>query len=347
MTSGSFTYSGGKVEPGESTTFRYSISETYIGDPVRLPVSIVNGAEPGPTLFLTAATHGDELNGIEVVREVALDWDHSGLHGTLILLPILNVPGFLAQERYLPIYDRDLNRSFPGDPEGTSAKRMATTIFQNFIEPADMGIDFHTSTRGRTNMLHVRGDMENEAVARLAKAFGSHVIIDSSGSDGTLRREATESGAQTITIEMGEAHRFQRGLIDRALDGVASVLAEFEMHPDEPVHWPGWRTVIDAGEKTWLRAESGGLVEMHADRGDIVRADELIATISNPFKTERTKVTSPFTGLLVGVLENPVVYPGNPLCHLVELDEKTLSVVESPSADTHESRSSETDRRPR
>ncbi len=335
MAAGAFTYSGGKVEPGESTTFRYRISETYLGDPVRIPVSIVNGSEPGPTLFLTAAAHGDELNGIEVVREVALEWDHSDLHGTLILLPVLNVPAFLSQQRYLPIYDRDLNRSFPGDLESTNAKRMAHTIFQNFIKPADLGIDFHTSTRGRTNMLHVRGDMGHEEVSRLGHAFGSHVIIDTEGPEGTLRREAKEVGAPAITIEMGEAHRFQRGLIDRALEGVASVMAEYGMKPDEPVHWPGWRTVIDSASKTWLRAETGGLAEMHYQRGDLVEEGDTIATITNPFKTETNTVDAPSTGLLVGVLENPVVYPGNPLCHLVELDERTLQAFESTPVDTH------------
>ena len=329
MTAGAFTYSGGKVDPGQSSTFRYRISETSMGDPVRIPVSIVNGAEPGPTLFLSAAAHGDELNGIEVVREVGLDWDHSTLRGTLILLPVLNVPAFLAQQRYLPIYDRDLNRSFPGDLESTSAKRMAHTIFTNFIEPADLGIDFHTSTRGRTNMLHARGDMTNEVVSRLAHAFGSHVIIDSEGASGTLRREATEVGAQTITVEMGEAHRFQRELINEALDGVQSVLAEFEMHPEEQVRWPGWRTVVTSEQKAWLRAESGGLVEMHASRGDLIEAGETIATVTNPFKTERTTLEAPFTGILVGVLENPVVYPGNPLCHLVELDERNRRAIEN------------------
>ena len=329
MADGSFTYSGGKVEPGESATFRYRISETYLGDPVRIPVSVVNGAEPGPTLFLSAAAHGDELNGIEVVREVALEWDHSNLQGTLILLPVLNVPAFLAQQRYLPIYDRDLNRSFPGDLESTNAKRMAHTIFWNFIAPADLGVDFHTSTRGRTNVLHVRADMRNVEVSRLAHAFGSHVIIDSEGPEGTLRREAKDEGTPTITIEMGEAHRFQRDLIDRALEGVASVMAEYEMKPDEPVHWPGWRTVISSEKKTWLRAETGGLVEMHFSRGDLVEEGDTIATITNPFKTERDTVEAPSTGLLVGVLENPLVYPGNPLCHLVELDDRTQAAFES------------------
>jgi hypothetical protein len=197
-----FEYDGGVVDPGESEKLRFAISETYLGDPVRIPVTIVNGAEPGPTCFLSAAIHGDELNGIEVVREVVDEWDHDDIHGCVVGLPVLNVPGFITQERYLPIYERDLNRAFPGKEASPSAYQIAHRIYTNFIAPCDFRIDFHTSTRGRTNMFHVRADMENEAVARLAHAFGSHVIIASEGSEGTLRREATEDGVPTITIEM-------------------------------------------------------------------------------------------------------------------------------------------------
>ncbi|RQG90272.1 deacylase [Natrarchaeobius halalkaliphilus] len=328
---GVFTYNGGRVDPGESTNIRYSISETYLGDPVKIPVTVINGRHPGPTVFLSAAAHGDELNGIEVVREVAHDWDHSELYGTLICLPVMNVPGFLAQERYLPIYDRDLNRSFPGREGSTSARRMAHEIFTNFIEPCDLGIDFHTSTRGRTNMLHVRADMSDSIVSRLANAYSSNVIIAGDGASGTLRREATEAGIPTITVEMGEAHRFQRRLIDRALTGVASVLAEFGLHRDSSVHWPGWRTIIDDDdEKTWLRADAGGIVDMKQGRGALVEEDDVICTITNPFKEEDEVVTvdAPFTGLIVGVLENPVVYPGNPLCHLVGLSPDTRIALE-------------------
>ncbi len=326
-----FTYNGGRVDPGESANIRYGISETYLGDPVRIPVTVINGEHPGPTIFLSAAAHGDELNGIEVVREVAHDWDHSKLHGTLICLPVMNVPGFLAQERYLPIYDRDLNRSFPGREEGTSAQRMAHRIFTNFIEPCDYGLDFHTSTRGRTNMLHVRADMEDAAVSRLAKAFSSNVIIAGEGPTGTLRREASDAGVPTITIEMGKAHRFQRPLIDRGLTGVASVFAEYGLHRESSVHWPGWRTIIgDEREKTWLRADTGGIVDMKHGSGDLVYEEDVICAITNPFKEEDDidTVEAPFTGLLIGVLENPVVYPGNPLCHLVELSEDTLHALE-------------------
>ncbi|CQH57097.1 AstE domain protein [Halobacterium hubeiense] len=328
MTDGAFTYDGGRVDPGERADIRYTISETYLGDPVRIPVSIVNGEQPGPTVFLSAASHGDELNGIEVVREVSHEWSHANLHGTLVCLPVLNVPGFVTQQRYLPVYDRDLNRSFPGNDASTSAKRMADQIFRNFLAPCDFGLDFHTSTRGRTNMLHVRADMTDDDVVRLARSFGSNVVIDSEGSSGTLRREATEAGVPTVTVEMGEAHRFQRGLIDRALDGVHSVLAGYGIYPTEAVDLPAWWTVVTTDQKTWIRADDGGLVDMHYERGDLVREGDAICSISNPFKTDVADVEAPFTGLLVGKLENPVVYPGNPLVHLVELDAATQRAYE-------------------
>lgn len=332
---GAFTYNGKRVEPGETRNVRYGISETYLGDPVRIPVTIVNGEREGPTVFLSAAAHGDELNGIEVVREVAFEWDLTNLAGTLVCMPVLNVQGFLTQQRYLPIYDRDLNRSFPGSPNSTSAKRMAHEIFTHFIEPCDLGLDFHTSTRGRTNMLHVRADMGREDVARLAMAFGTNVVIDSEGPAGSLRGEASEIGVPTITVEMGEAHRFQRGLIDEALAGVESTFAEYDLLEDTPVRWPGWRTVISNGtEKTWIRADAGGIVDMHFERGALVHEGDRVCTITNPFKNDNTIVESPFTGLLVGVLENPVVYPGNPLCHLVELDGATRRVLERDQSPT-------------
>ena len=324
-----FTYDGGRVDPGETQNLRYTVSETYLGDPVKMPVTIVNGERPGPSIALTAAVHGDELNGIEVVREVAHEWDLTDLAGTLVCLPVLNVPGFVAQERYLPVYDRDLNRAFPGEAGGTSSKRMARSIFDNFLEPCDLCVDFHTSTRGRSNMLHVRAEMANKRVERLARAFASNVIIDTEGTAGTLRREATRAGVATVTIEMGEAHRFQRSLIDQALEGIRSVFAEYGVLKTEVVRWPGWRTVVDgSSEKTWVRADAGGLVDMHADRGASVEAGSTICTIANPFKTATVRVHAPFDGVLIGVLENPVVYPGNPLCHLVKVDQPTQRAIE-------------------
>jgi len=330
-----FTFDGGRVEPGEIEQLRYPVSETYLGDPVRIPVTIINGSRAGPTAFLSAAIHGDELNGIEVVREVAQEWNHTDVRGTIVCLPVLNVQGFVAQERYLPIYERDLNRAFPGKKDSTSSNRIAHRIYHNFIAPCDFGLDFHTSTRGRTNTFHVRADMDDEGAARLAQAFGTNLIMAGEGSSGMLRHEATEDGIPTITLEMGEAHRFERELIDHALEGVRSVFAEYGIYPQETVRWPGWRTVIEGwSEKTWLRADSGGIVEMHHDRGDLVQEGRTICRITNPFKSDATVVEAPFTGLLVGVLENPVVYPGNPLCHFVKIDETRERIIEERSEET-------------
>lgn len=327
-----FTFDGGRVDPGETAEFRYSVSETYLGDSVRIPVTIINGSDPGPTAFLSAAIHGDELNGIEVVREVAQEWDHAEICGTLVCLPVLNVQGFVVQQRYLPIYERDLNRSFPGKQGSTSSNRVAYQIYHNFIEPCDFGLDFHTSTRGRTNMFHVRADMDDQETARLARAFGTNLIMAGDGSEGMLRREATEDDIPTITIEMGEAHRFERDLIDQALAGVQSVFAEYGIYEDGAVRCPEWRTVIEGwSEKTWLRADSGGIVEMYHNQGELVLEGETICRITNPFKSNESLVKAPFTGLLVGVLENPVVYPGNPLCHFVKIDDMEKSIIQDES----------------
>lgn len=327
-TTDAFEYDGGSVPPGETERLRFPVTETYLGDPVRIPVTIINGETDGPTVFLSAAIHGDELNGIEVVREVAESWDCDDIHGTLVCLPVLNVPGFITQQRYLPVYERDLNRAFPGKETGPSSYRIANRIFENFIRPCDLGLDFHTSTRGRTNMFHVRADIDDEETARLAQAFGTNLTMAGAGSEGMLRREATEAGIPTITIEMGEAHRFERELIDHALEGVASVFAEYGVSPEETVRWPGWRTTVDGwDEKTWLRADDGGIVEMHYERGEYVAEGERICRITTPFKRSETTVTAPFDGIVVGVLENPVVYPGNPLCHFVKLDGDVRRIV--------------------
>jgi hypothetical protein len=325
-----FTYDGGSVHPGETAHIRYTVSETYLGDPVRMPVTVINGAEAGPTCFLSAAVHGDELNGVAAVREIAHEWDHDDVSGTIVCLPVVNVPGFIAQHRYLPVYDRDLNRAFPGNPDSTSSRRIAYDIWRNFIEPCDFGIDFHTSTRGRTNAFHVRADMSDDEAARLANAFGTNIIMDTEGSSGMLRYEATQNGTPTLTIEMGEAHRFQREFIDKAIVGVHSVFAEYGIEPDATVRFPGWRTIVEGwGEKTWVRADAGGIVEMRFDRGALVHEGDTICRITNPFKTDAIAMEAPFTGLLVGMLENPVVYPGNPICHIVEIDEDTRRIIES------------------
>ncbi|KAB1190727.1 MULTISPECIES: succinylglutamate desuccinylase/aspartoacylase family protein [Haloferax] len=328
MTADSISIGGRTVEAGEKRTFRFKCSETYHGDPIEIPVTVINGESDGPRVFLTAAVHGDELNGVKIVQEVASQYAPDAINGTLVCLHVLNVPGFLAQQRYVPIYDEDLNRSFPGNSRGTMAKRLANTIFEEFISKCDLGLDFHTSTRNRATMYHVRADMRDPAVERVARAFGTSVILDGEGSVGTLRRSACRDGIPTVTVEMGRAHRFQTAHLDRALHCVASVLAEHEVLSDRPVSWPGWtRVVARDREKTWLRAETAGLVEMEWGPHPLVEEGDPLFTISDHFKDHVEVVRAPSTGLVIGVLENAVAYQGHPLCHFVTLDEETVDII--------------------
>lgn len=319
---------GESVAPGEKRQFRYHATTTYHGDAVELPVTVVNGAEAGPRVFLTAAVHGDELNGIKIVQEVSASYDPADLQGALVCLHVVNVPGFLAQQRYVPIDGEDLNRSFPGDPTGTTARRLAATVYEEFIARCDFGLDFHTSTRGKTTMYHVRADMQDPAVERVARAFGTSVILDGRGSVGSLRRAACDDGIPTVTVEMGRANRFQTVHLDRALHCVASVLAEHGVLPDRPVEWPGWTRVVARGrEKTWLRAGTGGLVDLVWEPHPLVDEGDPLFTISDHFKETVEVVRAPFTGLVIGALESPVAYPGHPLCHFVRVDQETAAII--------------------
>jgi predicted deacylase len=324
----SFKYDG-EVKPGEKRQFRYEVSETYLGDSVEIPITIINGDNPGPRLFMTAAIHGDELNGVKVLQEVADRYTPKDLHGTLVLLHVVNVPGYQAQQRYLPIYDQDLNRSFPGKSSSNTAGRIANQVYERFISQCDLGIDFHTSTRNRTTMYHARADVDNPAVERLAQAFGTNVILSGEGESDSLRAVASQDGIPTITVEMGKAHRFQPALIEKALDGIESVLASYDIVPEATRVDPLWRKVMGASEeKRWLRADTGGLVEMEWGPSPLVHDGETICTITDQFKTEEHRIEAPFTGLIVGVLENPVALPGHPVCHLVSISAETRDEIE-------------------
>lgn len=318
-----------EVRPGEKHQFRYEVSETYLGDPVDIPVTIVNGEHDGPRVFMTAAIHGDELNGVKVLQEVADRYAPSDIHGTLALLHVVNVPGYHAQQRYLPIYDIDLNRSFPGNERANTAERMTNRIYSTFISHCDFGLDFHTSTRNRTTMFHLRADTEDPDTKELASAFGANVILAGEGDEGSLRAVASRNGIPTVTIEMGKAHRFQPGLIDIALDGIESVLSAYGVYPAGEIVEPKWRKVMGpAEEKRWVRADTGGLVEMAWGPSPLVREGDVICTVTDHFKEHTSVIEAPFTGLIVGVLENPVALPGHPICHLVRLSPDTHEEIE-------------------
>ncbi len=319
-----------RCRAGEKQHFEYAVGENYLGQPIKMPVTIINGERSGPRLLLTAAVHGDEINGVKVLQRMANRYEPTELHGTLVCIHVVNVPGYQAEERYLPIYDRDLNRSFPGLSDGSEASRMAKIIYDQFVSRCDIGLDFHASTRNKLALMHARADMDDDGVERLVNAFGIELVLSGAGNEGALRREATEDGISMATIEMGEANRFQPVLIERAIDGVENVMAEYDLLPETDPDAPEFGKVLQSdGEKEWLRADTGGLVDMKWGPHPIVSEGETICVISDHFAQEEHAVEAPFMGLLIGILANPRVLPGRPLIHLVEISEDEYDEAEA------------------
>ena len=319
-----------EVDPGEKRHIDYPIGETYLGKPIEIPVTIINGEHPGPRLYLSAAVHGDEVNGVKVMQEVADRYEPADLHGTIVCVHVVNVPGYIAQQRYLPIYDQDLNRAFPGTSGGSTASRMAKVLYDRFISKCDFGLDFHTSTRNRMTVFHGRADMDDEGARELVEAAGIPLVLSGAGAPKMMRRIATEDGTPIVTVEMGEANRFQPLLIDLGIQAVENVLAAYDMYPDAKPIYPPFRKVLTTGdEKRWIRASHGGLVEMKWGPYPIVDEGETICVISDHFEREEHVVEAPFDGFLAGILANPRVLPGHPIVHLVAVTDDDREAIQS------------------
>ncbi|MCZ6695698.1 MAG: succinylglutamate desuccinylase/aspartoacylase family protein [Acidobacteria bacterium] len=311
------------VRRGSIEQIFLKVGEYYTATPVDVQVTVIRGFDAGPTVFLTAAIHGDELNGVETVRRVMTSITPEQLRGTLICVPVVNRVGFLTHTRYLP-GRRDLNRYFPGDDGGNSASRTARTLFREIVAHSGYGIDLHTASVGRTNLPHLRAHMSQPEVRSLARAFGSEIIMDSPGLPRTLRAAATRAGVPTIILEAGETFRFQRNMVSYGVNGVMSVLATLAMIDAKPRE-PRFRVVVKVTERA--RSEHGGIADVLVEPGQIVYQGEAIASITNPFGREVSMVTAPVTGLILGITTVPMVNPGDAICHIAKLA-KTLGTVE-------------------
>ncbi len=325
MTPEEFTIAGFKIAAGSRREIYFKISESFLASSVQIPVTIIRGAHEGPTVFITAAIHGDEINGIEIVRKLIFETDETKLSGTLLCVPVVNIPGFLEQKRDLP-YNRDLNRFFPGKVRGNNAERVAHKLFTQLVRRSDWGIDLHTAAHGRANMPHIRGDMSHPKVRKIARAFGSGVIIDNVGRRGSLRRTATERGIPTILFEAGETGKFSREFSEAGYRGVRNVLEQMGMlsrKKNRPR--PSYQVIVKNSD--WVRAERGGILDLFFHPGQLVYKGDVLGVILNPFGKTVTKIRSPYTGMLVGVSTQPLAIPGTGICHIARLS-KTLSKVE-------------------
>ncbi len=303
---------GAEVAPGTSERLSWAATELFEGVPVSTPVLVMNGAMPGPTLCLTAAVHGDELNGIEMVRRVMHDIDPEDLSGALIGVPIVNVQGFRRGSRYLPDR-RDLNRYFPGNPNGSAAARIANSFFENVVSHCDALVDLHTGSFERANLPQIRADLRNPDVVTLTQGFGSTVILHSTPGVGTLRHAATQAGIPAVTLEAGGPLQLELGEVKHGVKGIETLITSLGMvkrirlwGDPEPVYY----------RSTWVRADSGGILLSDVSLGSTVRKGDLLGTITDPMSNARVELRSPYAGRIIGMARNQVVMPGFAAFHV-------------------------------
>lgn len=311
-TRGDHDWFGAAIAPGEHAGRSIVISESYSAKEVSIPVQVWRGEREGPTVAVTAAVHGDEINGTGVIRKIVRERPFEITAGTLVLVPVVNILGFEHRTRYLPDR-RDLNRSFPGSPNGSAASRLAWSFFQQVMTRCDYCIDLHTAAMRRTNFPNVRASLEDPRLADFARAFGAELLVDGQGPAGSLRNAACAAGCATLILEAGEVGKVERGVVEYAVRGITNCLKFLGMvegTPDEPAY----RVETDATK--WVRAAHGGFLEFHVGPGDIVEKDEPIATNTTLLGDTLNTILAPRDGIILGMTTIPSVAPGDPVCHL-------------------------------
>ena len=315
------TMLGTDIYPNSSRRISWAATELFEGVPVSTPVLVVNGKFAGPTLCLTAAVHGDELNGIEMVRRVMHDLNPEKLSGAVVGVPIVNLQGFRRGSRYLPDR-RDLNRFFPGNPNGSAASRIAYSFFTQIIQHCDALIDLHTGSFERANLPQLRADLRNPDVVTLTQGFGATVILHSEPAEGTLRFAASASGIPTVTLEAGGPSELELKEVKHGVKGIETLLNTLGMVKKirlwgdaEPVYY----------RSTWVRANRGGILLADVTLGSTVRQGDLLGTITDPMNNANSKLYSPHSGRIIGMARNQVVMPGFAVFHVgIQTDEASL-----------------------
>lgn len=314
-----------RIPAGSRRQVALQLGALYTSAPVTLPVHVVHGRRPGPVLFVSAALHGDEINGIEVIRRVLELPALKQMAGTLLAVPVVNVLGFLQRTRYLPDR-RDLNRSFPGSPSGSLAARMAHRFITEVVDRADAGIDLHTGALQRPNLPQIRADLSHERTAALAKAFGAPVILDSAPASGTLREYTTAQHKPVLLYEAGEALRFDEVAIRLGVRGVMNVLRDMGMLRAHARRTHARRALpllqpVVAHSSSWVRAPVSGVLRAQTDLGRAVREGERIGWIGDPVGGVDTPVIAHADGIVIGRVSLPLCHEGDALFHIARLDD--------------------------
>ncbi len=309
-----FRIAGKEVPPGGRLTVDLQVARLYTHGEVTMPVQVVHGRRPGPRLFVCAAVHGDEINGVEIVRRLARLPLLARLRGVLLLVPVVNVLGLIHHSRYLPDR-RDLNRSFPGSPRGSLAARLAHRFMEEVVARCTHGIDLHSAAVHRSNLPQVRADLSQAETRRLARAFGAPVVLDASLRDGSLRQAAAERGLPLLLYEAGEALRFDELGIRAGVRGVVGVMRALGMLPPSRAARPFPEPLV-ARASTWVRAPQSGILRQAAPLGARVRRGEPLGVVADPFGERERAVHAPAGGLIIGRAEIPLVNEGDALFHI-------------------------------
>ncbi|MDD2358365.1 MAG: succinylglutamate desuccinylase/aspartoacylase family protein [Thiovulaceae bacterium] len=311
-----FIIAGTKIEKNSDILINIDLPKLY-NTPTELPIRVIRGKKNGPVVFISAAIHGDELNGIEIIRRLGKLEILQKLRGTLILVPIVNVYGIMTLSRYLPDR-RDLNRSFPGSAKGSLTSRVAKIFFDEIVSKCTLGIDLHTASIHKSNLPQVRTNIENEYTFKLALAFEAPVILHSELRDGSLRSVAQENGVPILLYEAGEALRFDETSIRIGVRGLINVLRENKMLPKTKLK-KGLRVPIITRTSQWVRAGESGVLRTIKSLGSTVVKEEIIAYIDNPLEDGSFEIIAPFDGVIIGKSEIPLVQEGDAVFHIAKL----------------------------
>jgi predicted deacylase len=331
-----FIISGHSIKRGERKKIHLKIGKLYDNTDINIPVEVIRGKLDGPTLFVSAAVHGDELNGVEICKRLLDMRQLKEISGTLLVIPIVNVFGFNNLSRYLPDR-RDLNRSFPGSPNGSLASRLAHVFMTEIVSKATHGIDLHTGAVHRRNLAQIRADIDHAETLELAEAFGIPVIIKSNVRDGSLRQAVLERDVPMLLFEGGEALRFDDRVIKMALDGIISVMYKIGMLDTQkrpPRLTSAEKKPFIAKSSYWIRATRSGIIRLLARIGKHVHKDEVIGVISDPYGDEIETVRTRVEGIVICASMLPVVHEGDALFHIATFHEPEK--VEESLADLDE-----------
>ncbi len=320
----SFTLNGTVVAAGERATVDLPMARLYTHSKMGLPVHVVHGKQTGPTLFVSAAIHGDEINGVEIIRRLLRNRSINRIKGTLLAVPVVNPYGFIQHSRYLPDR-RDLNRSFPGSPKGSLASRIAHLFMQEIVCRSTHGIDIHTGSNYRSNLPQIRTDLKDEENLRLANAFGTPMVIHSGIRDGSLREAVAEHGIPVLLYEAGEALYFNEAAIRSGVRGIVNVMRAIGMLPRSRKA-RGQEPVI-SDKTSWVRAPKSGVFFKKRTLGNLVHKGDVLGIITDPLGDENETVQAPFTGVIIGQLTLPLVHEGDALVNLAKVADPTEAGV--------------------